>query len=90
MSFSFLCGMLACCISGCVSVNRFGFAIEGTRCALDRLYYDSLHGQLKTNEPKWKGFTNAEALLKNFESFIKKAIEDGENGNTILNNLKNQ
>ena len=65
MSFSFLCGMLACCISGCVSVNRFGFAIEGAWCALDRLYYDSLHGQLKTTEPKWKGFENAETLYIN-------------------------
>ena len=71
MSFSFLCGMLACCISGCVSVNRFGFAIEGAWCALDRLYYDSLHGQLKTTEPKWKGFENAETLLTNFDSFVK-------------------
>ena len=71
MSFSFLCGMLACCISGCVSVNRFGFAIEGAWCAFDRLYYDSLNGQLKTTEPKWKGFVNAENLLTNFDSFVK-------------------
>ena len=71
MSFSFLCGMLACCISGCVSVNRFGFAIEGAWCAFDRLYYDSLHGQLKTTEPKWKGFENANKILFNLETFIR-------------------
>ena len=70
MSFSFLCGMLACCISGCVSVNRFGFAIEGAWCAFDRLYYDSLNGQLKTTEPKWKGFENAKNLLEYFNSFV--------------------
>ena len=70
MSFSSLCGMLACCISGCVSVNRFGFAIEGAWCAFDRVYYDSLNGQLKTTEPKWKGFENAETLLTNFDSFV--------------------
>ena len=57
LSFTFLCGMLACCISGCVSVNRFGFAIEGARCALDRIYYDSINGQLK-EKPKWEGFDN--------------------------------
>ena len=56
--------MLACCISGCVSVNRFGFAIEGAWCAFDRLYYDSLHGQLKATEPKWKGFHNSWNILK--------------------------
>ena len=70
ISFSFLCGMLACCISGCVSVNRFGFAIEGAWCAFDRLYYDSLNGQLKTTEPKWKGFENAKNLLEYFNSFV--------------------
>ena len=70
MSFSFLCGMLACCISGCVSVNRFGFAIEGAWCAFDRLYYDSLHGQLKANEPKWKGFNNAFTIFNNLDKFI--------------------
>ena len=84
MSFTFLCGMLACCISGCVSVNRFGFAIEGARCALDRLYYDSINGQLKTNEPKWNGFKNSYDLLNNFYSFISNAIT---NDGSIYNNL---
>ena len=70
MSFSFLCGMLACCISGCVSVNRFGFAIEGAWCAFDRLYYDSLNGQLKATEPKWKGLKGTYDLLDNFKKFI--------------------
>ena len=56
MSFSFLLGILACCISAFVSVNRFGFALEGAWCAVDRIYYDSLYGQLKTSEPKWEGF----------------------------------
>ena len=75
MSFSFLCGMLACCISGCVSVNRFGFAIEGAWCAFDRLYYDSLHGQLNATEPKWKGFANAFTILDNLDKFITKVKE---------------
>ena len=53
MSFTFLLGILACCISAFVSVNRFGFAIEGTWCALDRIYYDIINGQLTENQPKW-------------------------------------
>ena len=77
LSFTFLCGMLACCISGCVSVNRFGFAIEGARCALDRIYYDSLNGQLK-NEPKWEGFKNAYDLLENFTKFITEIRPDND------------
>ena len=63
MSFIFLLGILACCISGCVSVNRFGFALEGARCAVDRIYYDSLYGQLKEDEPKWKGLNNINDLV---------------------------
>ena len=69
MSFTFLCGMLACCISGCVSVNRFGFAIEGARCAFDRIYYDSLNGQLK-KEPRWRGFKKTNELFNNLTKFI--------------------
>ena len=46
MSFTFLLGILACCISGCVSVNRFGFALEGAWCAIDRIYYDTTKGEL--------------------------------------------
>ena len=47
MSFTFLLGILACCISGCVSVNRFGFALDGAWCAFDRIYYDTINGEIK-------------------------------------------
>ena len=67
---TFLIGILACCISGCVSVVRFGWAIEGAWCGLDRLYYDSLNGQLKDTDPKWKGFQNAYEVLDNLTNFI--------------------
>ena len=84
MSFSFFLGILACCISGFVSINRFGFALEGSWCAVDRIYYDSLYGQLKTSDPKWEGFQNiidiSEILFK-FYKFIKpnviKNLKDG-------------
>ena len=67
---TFLIGILSCCISGCVSVVRFGWAIEGAWCGLDRLYYDSLNGQLKDTDPKWKGFQNAYEVLDNLTNFI--------------------
>ena len=73
MSFSFLLGILACCVSAFVSANRFGFALEGAWCAIDRVYYDSLYGQLKTSEPKWEGFASIEDIsgnLSNFYSFF--------------------
>ena len=70
MSFTFLLGVLACCISAFVSVNRFGFAIDGAWCAVDRIYYDIKYGQLKTTQPKWEGFNNLTYILKNFNTFI--------------------
>ena len=70
MSFTFLLGVLACCISAFVSVNRFGFAIDGAWCAVDRIYYDIRYGQLKTTQPKWEGFNNLTNIIKNFNKFI--------------------
>ena len=75
MSFSFLLGILACCISAFVSVNRFGFALEGAWCAVDRVYYDSLNGTLKKQDPKWEGISkvvNINNSLSSFLSFVEK------------------
>ena len=77
MSFSFLLGILACCVSAFVSANRFGFALEGAWCAVDRVYYDSLYGQLKTSEPKWEGFSNLGYISKNLSDFLKFIKEKG-------------
>ena len=78
MSFSFLLGILACCVSAFVSANRFGFALEGAWCAVDRVYYDSLYGQLKISEPKWEGFSNFEYISKNLSDFFKFIKEKGK------------
>ena len=69
MSFSFLLGILACCVSAFVSANRFGFALEGAWCAVDRIYYDSLNGQLKTSEPKWEGMENVTTISNNLVEY---------------------
>ena len=82
MSFSFLLGILACCISAFVSVNRFGFALEGAWCAVDRIYYDSLYGQLKNSEPMWKGFiniANVSTSLFHIHNYISKVNDDNNN-----------
>ena len=56
VSWVSLCGILACCISGFVTVNRFGFSLYGTQCAYERIYYDTMFGQYKETYPKWEGF----------------------------------
>ena len=71
MSFSFLLGILACCISAFVTVNRFGFALEGSWCAIDRVYYDSYFGQLKDTKPRWEGLEDTEKILNNAYNFCK-------------------
>ena len=71
MSFSFLLGILACCISAFVTVNRFGFALEGSWCAVDRIYYDSRYGQLKDSSPRWEGFNQTKNILDDINEFSK-------------------
>ena len=59
LSWVFFCGILACIIAGFVSANRVGFALNGIQCAYERIYYDSINGQMKDSYPKWMGFKNA-------------------------------
>ena len=84
MSFSFLLGILACCVSAFVSANRFGFALEGAWCAVDRVYYDSLYGQLKTSEPKWEGMENVTTISNNLAEFYDFITGDSFNWTTFI------
>ena len=68
--FIFFLGLLACCISGFVTTNRFGFALEGSYCSFERFYYDSIYGQLKENYPKWEGLENLSKILEKLNEFI--------------------
>ena len=77
VSFFFL-GMLACCISAFVTVNRFGFALEGSWCAMERIYYDSINGQLQLTKPKWEGFSNISSILSEFLSFFNAINDNGD------------
>ena len=68
--FIFLLGLLACCISGFVTTNRFGFALEGSYCSFERFYYDSIYGQLKETYPRWEGFDNINKFLDDLNSSV--------------------
>lgn len=68
LSWIFLCGVLACCIVGFVTANRFGFSLYGTQCAYERIYYDIIFGQKKDFYPKWEG---KKVVLDKCEQFIK-------------------
>ena len=70
MSFSFLLGVLACCISAFPIVNRFGFALNGAACAFDRIYYDALYGQLKEKGERWEGLDNTRDTLEEIQNFF--------------------
>ena len=69
ISFTFLLGMLSFCICAFVSVNRFGFALEGAWCSLDRIYYDFKNGQLKASPPRWIGLQELKKALVSFKTF---------------------
>ena len=58
---------LACCISAFVKVNRFGFALEGVWCDVDRIYYNIIYGQLKDSNHKWKGLSYANNIFENIK-----------------------
>ena len=68
ISFTFLLGMLACCISACVTINRFGFALDGAFCSFERIYYDFKNGELKNTNPRWAGFKK----LKKISEYLSK------------------
>ena len=75
LSWVFLCGVLACCISGIVTANRFGFSLYGAQCGYERIYYDIVYGQQKKSYPKWPGIytlnSHIDALIN-----IKKTLEE--------------
>ena len=88
MSFSFLLGVLASCISAFVTVNRFGFALEGAWCAFDRIYYDTFNGQLKFNGTKWEEIESTKSTLNSILDFCNDIKENKiESNDTNLGKL---
>ena len=87
--FCFLWGIIACCISAFVTINRFGFALEGARCAVDRMYYDSKYGQMKLSQPRWEGFNDISNILNYFDIFIENVTKSDYYDLLIPNEWKN-
>ncbi len=60
ISITFLLGIFACCVSGFVYAERFKKNLNGSTCAIERLYYNIYDGQLLNDSSisKWVGFDN--------------------------------
>ena len=76
LSWVFLCGVLACCIAGFVTANRFGFSLYGIQCAYERIYYDSKFGQIKKTYPKWEGLYDILTSYDHLNNIISKVSSD--------------
>ena len=81
LSWVFLCGVLACCIAGFVTANRFGFAAYGIQCAYERIYYDVMYGQQKKTYPKWEGFDAINKSLDNLSNIISNLLNNSKEMN---------
>ena len=64
ISFTSFCGIIASCISGIVIANKFRLILNGVKCAYERIYYDSMYGQLKDASPRWEGLKNNSIKLQ--------------------------
>ena len=69
LCFIFLCGVLACCVSGILVSINFGKKVTATNCIYERIYYDSKYGELK-NETKWVGLENTKDLIEGLKAFV--------------------
>ena len=76
LAIIFYLGSIACCISGFVYLYRFSRRLYGVTCALERFYYDTMDGQLKTTEPKWVGLNNTNKKMETLVSFIESVMND--------------
>ena len=78
LCFIALCGIFACCISGFITALNFKNNINATKCAYERIFYDSQYGEL--NHSLWKGLQNYKEneLFKKVEKIIN---------NTYTNNF---
>ena len=75
LSFMGLCGVLACCISGFVISHNFSNKVETTKCVYERVYYDSIYGEINKDEKKyihWEGLKNRQNIIDRFREFLIK------------------
>ena len=83
-----LCGVFACCISGFVTSHSFSNKVQTTKCVYERVYYDSINGEIKKEDNKWEGLNARQKIIDNFTDFLY--IKDGDNYETPFDfKLKN-
>ena len=78
MSFMGLCGVFACCVSGFVTSYNFSNKLDTTKCVYERIYYDSIYGEInKNNETDkkkyytpWEGLKKRQNIIDKFEDFL--------------------
>jgi hypothetical protein len=84
LCFIFLCGVLACCVSGILVSINFGKKVTATNCIYERIYYDSKYGELK-NGTKWVGLENTTELINRLKAFVNNNHDIDEEVNTTYN-----
>ena len=79
ISFMGLCGVFACCISGFVTSHNFSIKVESTKCIYERIYYDSIFGEInkenkdnKKIDTPWVGLNERQRIIDNFGDFLIK------------------
>ena len=79
ISFMGLCGVFACCISGFVTSDNFSNKVESTKCVYERIYYDSIFGEInkenkdnKKIDTPWVGLNERQKIIDNFGDFLIK------------------
>ena len=79
ISFMGLCGVFACCISGFVTSHNFSNKVESTKCIYERIYYDSIFGEInkenkdnKKIDTPWVGLNERQRIIDNFGDFLIK------------------
>ena len=75
LSFMGFCGVFACCISGFVTSRNFSNKVETTKCVYERIYYDSIYGEINKNHKEnihWEGVNNKEIIIEKFREFLIK------------------
>ena len=70
LSFIFFCGIFACCVSGLFTAHRYGYSLNGARCAYERIYYDLKNGQLKLDSPRFDGLNQIETYLTELSKLL--------------------
>jgi len=75
MSFIGLCGIFACCVSGFITSYNFANKLGTIKCAYERVYYDSIYGEIQSNSTKWEGLTSRETITETLRTFLVNEIE---------------